>query len=489
MGLPLIKAGRVSGLLALVASLFGCATNPVTGASDFVMMSETEELAAGRAAHQEILKQYDVHQDAALQAYVSAVGQRVATTGHRPDLDYVFTVLDSPEINAFALPGGYVYITRGLMAYLNSEAELAGVLGHEVGHITARHGVRQQSASQATELGVGLLSIFVPQIGALGRQAASLLGTALVRGYGRDQELEADRLGAEYLARAGYDPEAIISLLTVLKDQEILDRQLALLEGREARAYHGVFSTHPRNDTRLAEVVGVARQLATTPGERQRERYLDELDGLMFGKNPAGGIVRGHRFLHPQLDFVVEFPVGWRIVNETSRVTAGDSGGFAQLQLALVPATDLPTPEAVLQKLGVRELVSATPFTAGGTPGLMGFTRMTVQGAPRVMRLAVLRRQSEAFVFLGMTALETDLPHRDPDFVRAVKTFRHLSTEERAGIAPRRVRLITATGKVSWQSLAEASPLKRLPEAQLRTLNAATDGSPIVPGTRLKIID
>ncbi|MBM4228838.1 MAG: peptidase M48 Ste24p, partial [Gammaproteobacteria bacterium] len=291
-----MKCARASGLLALVFWLAGCATNPVTGDTDFVMMSETEELAAGRAEHQEILKQYEVYDDAGLQAYVASVGQRVAAKSHRPELNYVFTVLDSPEINAFALPGGYVYITRGLMAYLNSEAELAGVLGHEVGHITARHGVRQQSASHATELGVGLLSIFVPQIGALGHQAVSLLGTALVRGYGRDQELEADRLGAEYLARTGYDPEAIISLLTVLKDQEILDQQLAKQEGREARAYHGVFSTHPRSDTRLAEVVGVARQLAATPGERQRERYLDELDGLVFGSNPAGGTVRGQRF-------------------------------------------------------------------------------------------------------------------------------------------------------------------------------------------------
>jgi len=484
-----MKCARASGLLALVFWLAGCATNPVTGDTDFVMMSETEELAAGRAEHQEILKQYEVYDDAGLQAYVASVGQRVAAKSHRPELNYVFTVLDSPEINAFALPGGYVYITRGLMAYLNSEAELAGVLGHEVGHITARHGVRQQSASHATELGVGLLSIFVPQIGALGHQAVSLLGTALVRGYGRDQELEADRLGAEYLARTGYDPEAIISLLTVLKDQEILDQQLAKQEGREARAYHGVFSTHPRSDTRLAEVVGVARQLAATPGERQRERYLDELDGLVFGSNPAGGTVRGQRFLHPQLDFVVEFPAGWRIVNETSRVIAGDSGGFAQLQLALMPAAELPTPEAVLQKLGVRELVSGTAFTVDGAPGLMGFTRMTVQGAQRVTRLAVIRRETEAFVFLGATARETDLPHRDPDFVKAVKSFRHLSAEERAGIAPRRVRVITAKGKVSWQSLAEASPLKRLPEARLRTLNATAEGSSIAPGTRVKIID
>ncbi|MEN9725919.1 MAG: hypothetical protein RL434_285 [Pseudomonadota bacterium] len=482
--------GLMFGLmLASVLAVTGCATNPVTGESDFVMMSETDELAAGREAHQQILKQYELYADQALQAYVTSVGQRVAAKGHRPDLRYTFTVLDSPEINAFALPGGYVYITRGLMAYLNSEAELAGVLGHEVGHITARHGVRQQSASQATGLGVGLLSIFVPQMGALGRQAANLLGTALVRGYGRDQELEADRLGAEYLARAGYDPEAIISLLTVLKDQEILDQQLAQLEGREVRAYHGVFSTHPRNDTRLAEVVGVAQQLATTPGERHPERYLDALEGLVFGLNPAGGIVRGQRFLHPQLDFVVEFPAGWRIVNETSRVIAGDSGGFAQLQLALLPAADLPSPEAVLQKLGVRELISGTPFTADGSPGLMGFTRMTVQGAQRVVRLAIILRASEAYVFLGMTAQETDMPYRDPDFLRAVKSFRHLSAEERTGTAPRRVRVITATGKVSWQSLAETSPLKRLPEAQLRTLNAAPAGSSIVPGTRLKIVD
>src|SRR3989338_11183251 len=184
--------------LSLLAS---CARNPVTGQSDFVMMSESQEIALGRQYHEQIIQeQYQVYESKALQDYVNNVGQKLAVQSHRPALNYRFTVLDSPEVNAFALPGGYVYITRGILAYLNSEAELAAVGGHEIGHVTARHGVRQQSAAQATNIGLTIASIFVPEVSSMGGQnLTNLIGGALLSGYGREHELEADRLRAQYL--------------------------------------------------------------------------------------------------------------------------------------------------------------------------------------------------------------------------------------------------------------------------------------------------
>lgn len=477
--------------LGLCAALLagGCAVNPATGQSDFVTMSEAQEVAVGRQAQAEVLQQYSVHDDAALQAYVNAVGQRVATHGHRPGLEYRFTVLDSPETNAFALPGGYIYITRGLLAYLNSEAELAAVLGHEVGHVTARHAVRQQSTAQAASLGAGLLSIFVPQLGVAGRQAVNLLGTALVRGYGRDHELEADRLGAEYLARSGYDPAAMINVLRTLKDQEVFDQKLAALEGRPARAYHGVFSTHPDNDTRLAEAIATARQYVETQGELGRDRLLDELDGLVIGGNPQDGVIREHVFVHPGLDFVLSFPSGWVLQNLPDRLIAREPGGFAQMQVALAPVDDAATPDAVLQKLGVREFVGGKRFSAGDAAGLTGLTRVAVQGQARTARLSVLLHGGRAFVITGVTARDPDMAQFDPTFVAVAQQFRRLSEEERKRAVPRRLRVVDLKGGVTWAGLAKASPLKRLAEAQLRLLNAAEAGATAPTMRRIKVVE
>jgi predicted Zn-dependent protease len=218
---------RLVGAL-LFLTLAGCAQNPVTGESNFVMLSEDSEIAIGRENHPKIIKQYGRYDNEALQTYVQAIGERLANASHRSELIYRFTVLDSPVINAFALPGGYIYITRGLMAYLNSEAELAAVLGHEIGHVTARHGVRQQSAAQAANLGYTLGAILLPQLrNRSSQQLFNVLGGALLSGYGREHELEADALGAEYLARTGYDSRAMIDVIRVLKNQEVFAAEQA----------------------------------------------------------------------------------------------------------------------------------------------------------------------------------------------------------------------------------------------------------------------
>jgi predicted Zn-dependent protease len=299
-------------LLALIAFTAGCAVNPVTGQQQFVLMSEQQELAAGRQANQQVLQQYRIYPDQQLQRYVNAVGQQLAAKSHRSDLTYTFTVVDSTEVNAFALPGGYVYITRGLLGYLNSEAELAAVLGHEIGHITARHAVRQQTSAQAASVGAGMLSILVPELANAGLgETVNMLGTALLRGYGREHELEADRLGADYLAKSGYDPQAMLAVIRTLKEQEIFDQRLARLEGREARAYHGVFSTHPDNDTRLREIIDYAAAERPAADGVYRDRFLDEIDGMIFGPNPAEGVLVGNTFYHPDLGIAMQFPAGW----------------------------------------------------------------------------------------------------------------------------------------------------------------------------------
>ncbi len=253
--------------------LSSCAVNPVSGRSDLVMMSESQEIAVGRDTHPKIIEQYGVYDNPALQAYVQKIGAGVAATSHRSNLIYRFTVLNGTEVNAFALPGGYVYITRGLLAYINTEAELAAVLGHEIGHVTARHAVRQQSAATVTGL---LGSVLAAGVGIQGAQdVVNVLGSALLQGYGREHELEADRLGAEYLARSGYDPQAMIDVIGILKNQEQFEVQQAKEEGREPHVYHGVFASHPSNDQRLQQVVGAANQYKKPNAARvERDGFL-----------------------------------------------------------------------------------------------------------------------------------------------------------------------------------------------------------------------
>ncbi len=276
----------ISSTLALTA----CSTNPVSGKKDFSLISKDQEVQMGKQAHQDILKKQRPYNNARLQSYVNSIGQQLASKSHRSNIRYTFTVLDDPSVNAFALPGGYVYVTTGLMAYLNSEGELAGVLGHEIGHVTARHGVQQASAGMATSV---LVDLITKKAGGNSKML-NQLGSAMLSGYGRKHELEADRLGAEYLAGVGYSPNNMIDVIGVLKAQEVY---AARQQGRRGGSYHGVFSSHPSNDKRLQEVVGAAKSIKSA-GTRSanRDAYLKQINGLKFriSKNRTGRIVVGN---------------------------------------------------------------------------------------------------------------------------------------------------------------------------------------------------
>ena len=286
---------KIRTLLVSLVLLFlsACSSNPVTGKKDFSLISEEQELAIGAQAHRDVLKQMKKYNNPKLQAYVNSIGQALAKHSHRSKIRFTFTIIDDPSVNAFALPGGYVYITTGIMAYLNSEAELAGVLGHEIGHVTARHGVQQQSASIASAI---LIDIIAKNSKNTNAKSLQQFGTAIIRGYGREHELQADQLGAEYLARVGYTPESMIDVVSVLKAQEEFDKYQARREGRQPRSYHGVFSSHPTNDRRLQEVIATAKKYKSSRSRPiNHDAYLKQINGLKYriDKNHSGHIVVG----------------------------------------------------------------------------------------------------------------------------------------------------------------------------------------------------
>jgi predicted Zn-dependent protease len=482
---------RLAAVAIAAIAMSGCATNPVTGKADVVTMSAAQEVEIGRKMHPQILQQYGRYSDEALQAYVNDVGQRIARASHLPNLEFTFTVLDSEEVNAFALPGGYVYVTRGILAYLNSEAELVAVLGHEVGHVTARHAVRQQTGAAATGVGATLIGVLTGS-GDLAN-LANMAGTALVRGYGRDMELEADSIGAEYLSRLGYDPEAMIDVVRLLKNQEMLEIQIARQEGREPRVYHGVFSTHPDNDTRLKEVVTSAAKAST--GEVRpdgREAYLRRIEGLPMGPSREQGVVRGSRFYHGTLGVTVAFPSGWAVQNLPRKVVATSPQKDAMLQLTAVP----PPPDVKPRELLARSL-PGVPLSGGEAleiNGLAGYTAVARDvalpwGNRGPARYAVVYYNGLAYVFTGATRLSSALSASDPLFMSSIKTFRRLRDNEFKLAEPNRIRLIKAGPQTRIAALAANSPIEKYPAERLRLLNDLYPDKEPVAGELIKVVN
>ncbi len=467
--------------------LSGCATNPVTGSSDFVLMSEDQEIAIGRQNHQAILKEMGEYDNPQLKAYVQKIGAQLAKQSHRPELVYRFTVLDSQQINAFALPGGYIYITRGLLAYLNSEAELAAVLGHEIGHVTARHSVRQHSAATAT----GILGAVVA--GATGVRGAgdlaNIAGTALVRGYGREHELEADRLGAEYLARSGYEPNAMLKVIGVLKNQEVFERNLAKQEGREPNVYHGVFSTHPDNDRRLQEVVTAADGLKPTGHREQRNHFLDSIDGLVFGDGAREGIRRGNRFYHLDLDLALSFPPGWKLENHADRVEALAPEHDGLIRFTMTDINKRISPQQFIeQRLKVNELQNGERISLNNMEGYTGISDARIGQTPALARIVVLYRDDQALIFTGVTE-KNDTPFRyDSLYLNTAKSLHRLTAEEKQLAQPQHIRIITADNSTRFATLAQQSKISNQAEAQLRLLNDLYPAGEPTAGQRIKIV-
>jgi predicted Zn-dependent protease len=402
-------------------------------------------------------------------------------------------VLDSPEVNAFALPGGYIYITRGILAYLNSEAELAAVLGHEIGHVTARHSVRQYSTVVATGVGVSILSVFVPGLGSqAAQQLLDVLGQAIVSGYGRDHELEADRLGAVYLARTNYEPNAMLEVIGVLKNQEEFEKARAKAEGREPRIYHGVFATHPSSDQRLQEVVGEARKFRSPDRTRvAREEYLDHLQGLTFGDSPREGVVRANRFYHRDLDLTLEFPQGWVLTNSPTALNAKSPARDAVMQVLAEkrPAENVSPREYLRQRLKNANLAREGAVQGPGGPGHSAVANLKTPFGARDTRVIALYYHQQAFLFFGAAKTDTLFGKTDEQLTAVVRGMRPLSSSERRLAQGLRLGLKPAPAGATFAALAAGSPLNAHAELMLRLINDKFPSGEPVAGERLKLIE
>ncbi len=461
----------------------GCAINPVSGERDFVTVSESDEIAQGTKYHQSIIAKYGVYDDPALQVYINQIGQMLAAKSHRNHLKFHFTVLDSPDINAFALPGGYVYITRGIMAYLNSEAEIAGVLGHEIGHVTARHSVRQQSGQFATDI-LNIIVTAATGSQSLG-QLSNQLTTGIVRGYGRDHELEADKLGAQYLHKVGYNPESMLEVIGVLKNQEIYERTLAKKQNRKPNIYHGVFSTHPENDSRLKTVVRAAKKLSTKKyRDSNADKYLKMINGLRWGQNIKQGIVVNNRFLHPGLGISIQFPQDWQITNSAETLIARDFENGAIFQMTLIDLKKNETLRSLLlrQSHNQKLAVNLHRFGASAT------TQVSIGKQQQPARISALKLSNTQAIFIIGTSSKKTFVKTDATLLKINRSYSRLSKEKIAEIKSPKLVIVKAKAGDSYTALAKKSPLSYDAENLLRLLNRAFPKGEIIAGQPIKVI-
>ncbi len=471
--------------LLLLAACGSKVVNPVTGRAERSVLDEQSEIAEGAKAHQQVLAEYGALANPRLQAYVNDVGQRLAKQSHRSNLQWTFTVLDSPDINAFALPGGYVYITRGLMAYLDSEAELAGVVGHEIGHVTARHGAQRATSQQNAGIGVlaaTVLGVVLESAGVGGAaQTASQIGQGVAAGrlasYSREQETQADQLGAEYLSRNRYNPRNMVDVIQVLKNQERFAADQARAEGRAAPTGGSWLASHPSNDKRLADIQQVAATYTGSYEDDGRARYLQAIEGMPFGDSRAQGVVRGRNFYHEDLGIALTAPPGWQVKNSAEAIMLVNGAGDAGLIVRTVPASAGNTHAEIIRNVvkPTEGRSDARSFNGLAATHFVG-TRRNDQGQSQAVEVAVVTGPGNRNYLLQHAARDAAAMQRaSAQVAEAESSFRALTPADRAAARPWALRT-TAYPRGGFAELARNSPLQAQAEAQLKLINGVYGG-------------
>ncbi len=466
-----------------------CAVNPVTGKRELSFMSEAQEIALGTQYDPSIVAQFGSYQDEKLQRFIDEKGQAMAAISHRPNLKFTFRVLDSPVVNAFALPGGYVYFTRGILAHFSNEAEFAGVLGHEIGHVTARHGAQQQTQQMLGQ--VGLLAGTVAgsiltksDISPLTEQAAQGLQLLFLK-FGRDDESQSDRLGVEYSTKIGYDAKEMASFFTTLH---------RLSSQGNNSPVPSFFSTHPDPLDREENVARLASEWQTKVNNPNlninRDSYLRMIDGLVYGEDPSQGYTEGNTFYHPQLKFEYSYPSGWRLVNTPTAVQMIEGEGKALLELMLGQGN---TPKAA-----VDTLVQKYKFQvqgAGKSSMINGLDAYTVEALyndeQNQQQLGIyltgIKYLDYNYIFMGVTTTDLYQGYRT-NFASTVNTFKPLNDPAKLNVKPERVKIqqISRTTTLQEALLSFGIPQERLEEFAI--LNGMQLGDQVPQGMLIKTV-
>lgn len=473
-------------LVIVILTIIGCATNPVTGKKEIMLMSESQEIALGKQSDPSIVAQFGLYSDQKIQTFINAKGQEMAKISHRPQLDYEFKVLDSPVVNAFAVPGGYVYFTRGILAHFNNEAEFAGVLGHEIGHVTARHSAKQQSKAQLAQvLFIGGL-IASPAFRGMAQEAQQAMGLLFLK-FGRDAESQSDRLGVEYSTKIGYDSHKMANFFKTLK-------RMRDQSGQEIPTF---LSTHPDPGDRFnkvnQETDAWQAKIPKPQYKVNRESYLRMIDGLMYGEDPQQGYVENDYFYHPGLKFQYPVPREWQLVNSPTQVQMGDKAGKAMMIFTL---SQEKTPQAAAQattaelKLNVLE---SKNVTVNGNPAVAVVSSLAQQdpnsGAQSNLRILsyYISYDNNIYLFHGVSA-ESDFNNYFNTFQYTMKGFNKLTDPNKINVQAERVKVVSVSAPMTLQQVLakEKVPAKR--QEEVAVLNSMMLTDRIAAGTLIKVL-
>lgn len=479
-------------LVACSILIITCARNPVTGKRQVVLMSEAQEIAMGQEADPQIVAQYGLYDDKALQAFITEKGKAMAAISHRPQLNYEFKVVDSEILNAFAVPGGYVYFTRGIMAHFNNEAEFAGVLGHEIGHITARHTVVQQSKQLFGQLGLIAGIILKPELGQFAEQASQGLGLLFLK-FGRDAERESDKLGVEYSSKINYDAAQMAGFFNTLARQG---------EASGVQELPDFLSTHPnpgdRNVAVAQQAVEWKKALSLTNPQVNRDSYLRRIEGLIYGEDPRQGYLENSVFYHPELKFQFNVPQAWKYQNTPQRVQMAPQDGQALMFLTLAPGKTLQEAgQAHLQQNNL-QLIESRELTVNGMSALSILADVKVdaqqqqqqqqQAAPVRTLSYLINDGGTIYLILGASPANT-FANYSQYFTNTMQSFKKLTDQAKLSKKPERVRVKTITANTTLEQALRSfkMPEKRLEE--LAILNGMQRNTQLSKGMLIKVID
>lgn len=462
--------------LVLASWMAGCSVNPATGKRELTLVGEGQEVSMGRDYDAQLTASLGLVPDTALQAYVESLGRRLAAASERPGLPWTFRVVDDPAVNAFALPGGFVYVTRGILARFDSEAELVGVLGHEIGHVTARHSVTQMSRQQLQQLGLGLGMVLSEEVQRYGDLLATGLGLLNLR-YSRGDETESDELGVRYMGRAGYDPTAMVGVFQMLS---------AVSGGASGRAPEWTL-THPHPENREAHIRSVIAAAAFAPSQDPgRDRYLDRIQGLTYGENPREGYFRGSLFLHPELAFQLRFPAGWKTVNQRAAVAAVAPGEQALVVLELVDGA--PEPAAALSAFLREEGRTGGAIRETASDGIRAaraaFTSAGPEGREVRGEALFARHGAATYRVVAMASADAWAGVRDV-CASALDSFARLTDPAVLAVRPWTLEVVTLREAMTVEEFHRRYPAP-LPVGEVAVLNRRDPRETVPAGTRLK---
>lgn len=481
-----MKNSLMLWLGSVLLVLSSCSRNPVTGKKELNFMSESQELSLGKESDPQIVAQYGLYENAGLQSFINEKGKQMGAISHRPNLTYEFKILDSPIVNAFAVPGGYVYFTRGIMCYFNNEAEFAGVLGHEIGHIAAKHSARQQRdqiLGQVLFMGGVIFSEKFRQFADVAQQGMGLLFLK----NSRDHETESDKLGVEYSTKIGYDARQMSEFFQTLKKL-----------GGEDGAIPTFLSTHPDPGDRFNKTAqwaaDIQKNMDVSRLNVNRNEYLKRIDGIIYGEDPKQGYVENNIFYHPELKFQFGVPNGWKLVNMPTQVQMAPSDGKALMLFGMAPGSDLQAAKNEVIKQYKLNVIESTNINVNGLPAiaiLADVAQDNTNGAQQTEAIKVLTYlisyDQKIFMFHGVSA-KTDFNNYFGQFQNTMKTFKQLTDVAKINRKPATVRIVILNAPMTLQ---QALTENKMPSArfnELAMLNGMELSSKLEKGTLIKVL-